>query len=383
MLTAYTEEVDEIDIAVGEIMEQLNIEKNLSANSLGIINCDLDFITSGFVKALSEKLPFDTVGVTTRAIATRGVVSTTMLSISVLTSDDVTFSVVRSDKITSENAGDVISAAYSSALGKLSEKPAVVLAYPPMITSVGSHPIVSAIFKAAGNTPVFGTIPCSPFDDHRDSFTIMNGEADSFSAILVLLAGNIHPDFLMVSIPKQSIQKPYGIITKSEGCRVYKINDMSFFDYLERHGFPAVSIKADSLYLIPFMVNFDDGTPPTARGLYSINDEGVAIFGNEMPVGKAISPGNLDYNGILETTEELMRQITLKKDINGILIYSCIARHILLGVKTEDELEKIIDKIGGAASYQACYSGGEICPVNENGEFINRMHNYTLIACVF
>ena len=75
MLTACTEELDEVGEAVSEILEQLDLENNLLNNSVGLIFCDPEFIASGVVAAVSQKLPFDTVGVTTRAGATRGVVS--------------------------------------------------------------------------------------------------------------------------------------------------------------------------------------------------------------------------------------------------------------------------------------------------------------------
>jgi hypothetical protein len=384
MLTACTEEVDEVGDAVNEILGKLDLENNLLTNSVGLIFCDPEFIDSGVLAAVSKKLPFDTVGITTRAGATKDVLSAILFSVSVLTADDVTFSVAHSMEITSENVDDVISSAYREAESRLPEKPALVLAYPPIILSIGGYPIAKAIFNAAGNTPVFGTLPCSPFNDHSNSFTIVNGAASAVSAALVLLSGNIHPDFLMVSTLEQNLQKQYGIITKSDGCVIHAVNEMNFAAYLERHGFSKSNPIYDSLYMIPFIVNFNDGSPPVARGLYSINNDGSAIFGSEMPEGNTISPGSLNYDGIMETTEELLRQISLKKGINGILMYSCVARYVLLGIKTDDELKKIMGKFDGTVPYQVCYSGGEICPVKNNtGEFINRTHNYTLVTCVF
>jgi hypothetical protein len=384
MLTACTEEVDEVGEAVNEILGKLDLKNNLLTNSLGLIFCDPEFIDSGVVRAVSKSLPFDTVGISTRAGATKGETSPVLFSVSVLTADDVTFSVAHSREVTSENVNDVISSAYREAESRLPEKPALVLAYPPIILSIGAYPIAKAIFSAAGNTPVFGTLPCSPFNDHSNSFTIVNGAASTMSAALVLLSGNIHPDFYMVSTLEQNIQKQYGIITKSDGCIIHEANEMSFAAYLERQGFSKSNPIYDSLYMIPFIVNFNDGSRSVARGLYSINSEGSAIFGGEMPEGNTISLGSLNYDGIMETTEELLRQISLKKNINGILMYSCVARYILLGIKTDDELKKIIENLDNLAPYQACYSGGELCPVKNNaGEFINRTHNYTLITCVF
>jgi hypothetical protein len=384
MLTACTEEIDEIDDAVNEILTQLDLKNNMAENSVGIISCDPEFVQSGAAAAISKKLPFDTVGVTTRAGATHGVFSSIMFGISVITSDEVKFSVVRSKEINSENVDDVISSAYKEGCGRLPGKAELVLAYPPIIPSIGIYPMVNAIFKVAGNTPVFGTLACSHFSDHRNSFTLVNGVAESSSAAMVLMSGGIHPDFFMVSIPAQNLQQQYGIITKSEGCNVYTVNDMSFKTYLEKLGFPETNINVDSLYMIPFMINFGDGNPPIARALYSINSKGIAVFGDGMPEGKTISLGSLNYGGILQTTGELLSQISAKKNINGILFYSCIVRQILLGVKNDDELKEIIQAAEKIAPYHICYSGGEICPVkNKDGEFVNHAHNYTLIACVF
>ena len=384
MLTACTEELDETGEAVSEILAQLDLENNLLSNSVGLIFCDPEFITSGVVEAVSKKLPFDTVGVTTRAGTTKGMISSVLFSISVLTADDVTFSAVRSSEITSENVDDVISSAYKGAANRLPEPPRLVLAYPPMILSMGSYPVANAIFNAAGHTPVFGTLPCSPFHDHRNSFTIFNGASYARSAVLVLLSGNIHPDFLMVSTPEQNLQKQYGIITKSDGCMIYEVNGISFTDYLANSGVAKSSAVYDLLYMIPFIVNFNDGSPPVARGLYSIQNDGSAVFGSEMPEGNTISPGSLNYDGIMKTAENLMREISLKKNVNGIIMYSCLARYLLLGLENDKELKKIIEWVDGITPYQVCYSGGEICPVKNNtGEFINRTHNYTFIACVF
>ncbi|MDR2802716.1 MAG: FIST C-terminal domain-containing protein [Treponema sp.] len=383
VLTAVTEEIDDADEAVNEILNQLDLNNNLAANSVGLITCALEFIHSGVLEALSRKLPFCTVGITTQVSAENGIFSPMLLAISVLTADDVVFSVEHSGTITSENVNETISSAFKKARSKLTGDPCLVLAYPPIIMSIGSYPIVNAIFKEAGDTPVFGTLACSANPDNSNSFTIVNGKAESMSAAFVLMSGNVHPNFFMVSIPEQNLQRQYGVITESDGCRVCKVNGMSFVDFLKKRGFSDADINANTLYLIPFVLNFGDGSRPIVRALYSIDDDGAAIFGDEMPKGKAISTGSLNYNGIIETTEELMRQIPSQKDINGILIYSCLVRHILLGIKDDDELKKIIEMLGETAPYQVCYSGGEICPVKDSdGKFINRMHNYTLVACV-
>ncbi|MDR1319781.1 MAG: hypothetical protein LBJ90_09155, partial [Treponema sp.] len=65
MLTAFTEEIDDVEGSVSDLLGQLDLDRKRLANSLGIIHCFSDFVDSGVVKALSAKIPFDTVGCTT------------------------------------------------------------------------------------------------------------------------------------------------------------------------------------------------------------------------------------------------------------------------------------------------------------------------------
>jgi hypothetical protein len=88
---AFTEEIDDAKAAVTELLKQLDPEHNLLANSLGIIHCFSDFADDGIVKAVCEKLPFDVVGSATLSLAAPGGVSQMGLTLTVLTSDTVSF----------------------------------------------------------------------------------------------------------------------------------------------------------------------------------------------------------------------------------------------------------------------------------------------------
>ena len=61
-LTAYTSEVDDVEAAVSEILEQLKPGFGLLKNSIGILACYADFVSSGAVRKICAALPFDVVG---------------------------------------------------------------------------------------------------------------------------------------------------------------------------------------------------------------------------------------------------------------------------------------------------------------------------------
>jgi hypothetical protein len=57
MLTAFTREADEAEVAVSEILAQLDLEHKLLAHSVGIMNYYFDFFETGVAGAISDALP--------------------------------------------------------------------------------------------------------------------------------------------------------------------------------------------------------------------------------------------------------------------------------------------------------------------------------------
>lgn len=382
MITAVTRELDDIDAALEALFSQLDLPHTLKKNAVGLITCDSEFVNTGVVAALGKKLPFDTVGITTRLGASKGLVGPELLSVAVLTSDDVEFSAVLSQPLSVGNVEGPVCNAYNEALATLSGSPALVLAYPPLMPEIGSGPIVESLRKVSGKTPVFGTLSCDETIDFSTCKTIYNGTALPDAMALVLLRGAVHPRFFVTAIPEKNLQKQYAIITEADAFTVKKVNDMPFVEYLATIGILLEHLQGT--YTIPFIVDFADGSKPVARGLYSITEDGDAIFGGEMPEGATISIGSLDYEGIIETAKTTAYAVRGAENAGGVLMYSCLSRNIILGTKSNDELKEVIDILGDGLAYQVCYSGGEICPVETTtGALVNRMHNYTFIACVF
>jgi hypothetical protein len=383
MLNAYTAEIDDAEAAVEAIQGQLDPSHELLSNSVGIIACHYEFIDTGVVGEICRALPFPVVGCTTLGNATRDDCGEELLSISVLTSDDVVFSTAVSAELDAADVLPAISGAYQQALDGLGGEPALILAYAPLMVSVGSTPIMNAINRLGGGIPVFGTISCDSTSDFRESRVIHNGEAAANILALVLLKGNIQPQFYVNAIPEASVRKLTSVVTDSEECLLKKVNDMPFLDYLESVGISKAGVVA-SVGAFPIMVDYNDGSKPVGRGIYSTTPEGYALLGGEVPVGSTIAIANMNYQGVLETAEEAVKKAIAPGNVSGLLMYPCLTRSLALGANSEDEMKKIMETLGGKYPYQICYSGGEICPVLiGDGKLMNRVHNFTYIICVF
>jgi hypothetical protein len=201
MLTACTAEIDDVDAAVEAIEEQLAISHTLLSNSVGIIACHYEFINTGMVEELCKRLPFPVVGCTTLGNAARDERGLELLSISVLTSDDVVFATAMSGELDAAHIFPSISAVYDQALEDLGGEPAMILAYAPLMLSLGAVPIMNAINRRSGGIPVFGTISCDSTPEFRESRVIHNGKAAADTLALVLMKGNVQPRFYVNTIP--------------------------------------------------------------------------------------------------------------------------------------------------------------------------------------
>ncbi|MDR2782662.1 MAG: FIST C-terminal domain-containing protein [Treponema sp.] len=389
MLTAYTKELDDIEVACNEILDQLNAPHAIRKNSVGLITCDSEFVDAGVIEALCKRLDFDTIGITTRGTAVNGQSGFDLLSVALLTSDDVRFSTVMSDTITPDSIDAPIEAAYRKGVSKYeNEKPALILAYPPMmLMKVGVGQLVAPLKRLSGDDiPVFGTLSNDQTPHFSTCKTICNGAAlpDAFG--MVFFFGEVHLQFFTQSISLQNIQKQHAVVTDAEGFVVKTLNDMPFSRYLQRLGF--VSRNFETLYMLPFIINLknSNASPTLSCGVYSITEEGYAVFGVEIPIGATIALGKLDANDVLKTTQDAVTRIAdlrAQGKASCALMYSCITRGIIVGVNYLAELDIVSNTLNGVIPFQCCYSGSEICPVpNASGKLANHVHTFTFITCV-
>jgi hypothetical protein len=387
MQNVCTSEIDDVDDAVAEILEQLDLGKGLLKNSVGILGCSSEYVDLGTVEALCKRLPFEVIGSTTLASSARGQYGSELLSLSVLTSDDVTFATACTEPLTSKDITEVrklAENAYSRARGKLSGDPALLVSFFPVITEVGGAALLKEFDTLSGGTPIFGMVTNDQLPQgFEQSFAIWNGESHRYSTTMLLMQGNVNPKFHLTAFPEKNVQKRKSIITESDGCLLKKVSDMTFVEYLATMGLTKEGAFV-TMGALPLLVDYGAGTKPVAIGIYKVTPEGYAVCGGEMPVGATFSIGLIDYEGIMETAESSVKSAINQEEINGILMFPCMSRSQMITPNSMDEVKKVIEVLGPDTPYMFCYAGGEICPIyGEDGKTYNHFHNYTFTACVF
>lgn len=383
VMTAYTLEIDERELAVEEILGQLDLEKKLLKNAVGIINCHQEFVHSKVVKALCDALPFDTVGVTTTGQAVNGKMGILTLTLMVLTSDQIEFLTTCSQPLSEELDGP-LRAACLEGCSRVGERPDLILAFAPLLLQYSGDQYVELLDEASGGAPLFGTMSVEDDGSYQNCFTIYNGECQRDTFALVFLSGGIRPDFFIATLSDQNILSAPALITASDRNVIKEINGFPFLNFLEGLGVAENGKMISGHQLLLFMIDNQDGTPPVGKLLIKVDENGYGVCGGDMPKGKRLSLAVLTKKDVLKTTWETVGEARGLKDKSVFMTFSCNTRNIALGSDIYAEFETVDQIIGSGEPYLAALSGGEICPyVDENGRIYNRFHNNSFIICNF
>jgi hypothetical protein len=333
------------------------------------------------VKAICDALPFEVVGCTTLTNAVNQEAGTLLLCLSVLTADDCRFATALTPDL-GDKASAVIGETFQRTAAQLDTQPGLIIAFLPMLGAVSGELMLHAINDAASGAPVFGTIACDSDTAHySNTFTLHNGTCSRGGASILLVSGNVNPHFVVTSTSEQNLQKQQAIITSSEGSMLKEVNGMKTKEYFASIGM-SQGEGVEGMSSVPFVVDYNDGSQPVARAIYSLNDDGSASCGGLMPEGGTLSIGRMDVDDILLTAEQSLEKLTKNMGLNGIIMFPCLGRNMVLGATPLSEVEKVQAVLGDSLPWHLAYSGGEVCPVyGSGGGTVNRFHNFTFIAC--
>jgi hypothetical protein len=381
-VTAFTENIDDPAAAAVEIKTQLEKGQGFLKNSVGIIACHYEFVLSGTVKAISESLPFAIAGTISSVQATNEAKGTLLLTLLVLTGDDVDFKTGITPSLKDE-PGKKIEETYAAISG--GEKPALIFAFASFMVENSGDEYVKAISRASGGAPCFGTLSVDDTSDFRECYMVYRGGHYRDKLSFILVYGNISPKFYLAAISDHKLLKRTALITASEGHILKEVNGKPVAEYFEDLGLAKASETSYAMTSLPFMLDYGDGTPMVSKVFIGLNEQKHAICAGAMPEGSTLYMGVFDKDDVLLTTGKVIRRALEETPESPVMIgYSCISRSMTLGSGLFEEVDLIRKEVAGKAPILLAYSGGEICPTQINDAVaINRFHNNTFILCVF
>ena len=383
--------IDDMNLAVNDLESQLKEKLPLLRNSVGIVQCDPEFIEAGIMPPLYDALGIPLVGGTTVSIATNNEIGNHMFSLMVLTSNDIEFCAGHTTGLVEDYESAIVKS-MQPVLDASGKPPRLALLF-PTVTDNESLPgdcYVEAVEKVCGNVPVFGTMSVDDaLREFNRSMSVYNGEVFRREATYVLMFGeNLSPRFFVATVPKQAdLGESGAVVTKSDGHIVQEINNMLAVKYYESVGLAENGSLKPGVYFVPFLVTKEDeeGVSRTfVRALLDFDENGYASFRGKIPEGATLSVASLNSEDILDATAGVVRQIADTDDTQAVLVFSCIIRQLSIGSDPLKELAQIKDTLRRDVAFIASYSGGEIAPIgcDVRGKSINAFHNYSLIACL-
>ncbi|MCL2500559.1 MAG: FIST C-terminal domain-containing protein [Defluviitaleaceae bacterium] len=381
----YTCEVDDAEAALSEINTRLNDAIVLMENTVGVIMCHPEFVQSGVLRYICDRLPFDIAGATTSSQAVNGIAEDMVLTVFVMTADDVTFRTGITETLT-EDIFEPTRKAYE-AVEIPSSTPRLALIFAPLLSHHAGDDYVDAWERVIPGVPVFGMMCTDDTVDFSESAVIYNGQTKKDAMPYILCYGNIRPRF-SIGIFSDKNAMPYeGTFTKTDGINVYKINHTNAYEYFEELGLAKDGLPNNIFYFVPFMVNQIDRKDydgiPVLRELGLFAPDGTAIFRGNIDEGSTFKLLQGTYDDVMEIAERKFGEAAIQPDINGILIFSCVVRRMLVIQNDSlNELSMAREKMGDIP-FMMGYAGGEICPTSVyNDAATNRFHAYSLITLI-
>jgi hypothetical protein len=383
VLLSHTLEVDEIELALRDVLTQLNLGKRLRKHSMGIIHCTQEFVSSGVVKALCERLPFPVVGINSLLNSSSlGLMDNMLLTLAVLTSDNVKFATGLSGPLEPFFRASLMDM-YVDTENLLSSRPSFMLIFGPSLLSCAiGEKIVETLDEASDNVPMFGSLAADYSTQISNPRVIYNGESYSTRAAVVLVEGNLNPRFFSFPVPTTKAIQQKAIITASENNLVKEVNGVPVLEFMESLGL-CWDGQISGTHSIPIFLDRNDGFPPTVRTIQCQTPEGYIILCGDAPVDTTLGIGAMDQKEVLDSIIKASNRVRLLAP-DVFLLYSCLSRNIILGLDYLAEIEALHNNLRDQINYIFAYSSGEICPVLfKDGKLHNQFHNMTLISLAF
>jgi hypothetical protein len=381
MYTAFTNQIDNPEAAVREILEQLKLEENKLKNTIGIVHFYYEFVETEGCKAIVEALPFELVGCVSSYVGINKQYGDIALTVTMLTSDDVNFSIRTIEGINGksiEQVGDEVVQMCKELC--IEEKPKLIMPFLSMATSFTADNLIDIVNTLPDQPPFFGTIG---FDmsivvasNTSTHCTLVNGKISPDTHVYVAFYGNFEPKFHVTSAFFE-FQSGSVDVTDVSGNILKTLGGMPALEYLTKQGI----MMDKSIRLLPAILTYPNGTKVVRAFLGVVEGTQFIRASSFIKPGAKITFAHLDSDKTVASAAHLVKEIT-KTKANNAIMHSCAARAMALGTKYFAEAEKIDEN--ATFNYSLAYSGGEICPIWDNeGEMINTLHGYTIVACTF
>jgi len=200
----------------------------------------------------------------------------------------------------------------------------------------------------------------------------------------VIVAIGFYGDHIQMSHGSQGGWSEFGpirTVTSSEKNVLYTLDNGSALELYKRYLGDRASELPGAALLFPLCIINDDGSQ-LVRTILSIDEEkGSMTFAGNIPTGSRVQFMMANFEHLIEGAEGAAAQNSEIKNPTLAILISCVGRRIVLGQRTEEELDAVIERIGDQTTYCGFYSNGEISPLMDS--VTCALHNQTMTITTF
>jgi hypothetical protein len=174
---------------------------------------------------------------------------------------------------------------------------------------------------------------------------------------------------------------PERVVTKSDGNCLHELDGKPALQLYKTYlGDQAAGLPASALRF-PLSVTQHDGSAPVVRTILSIDEAANTMtFAGDIPEGAKAQLMRASYEDLIEGAQDAAGQAR-QADAELVLCVSCVGRRIVLGQRTEEELECVRSVFGEGPVVSGFYSYGELAPSGLQKDC--QLHNQTMTITSF
>lgn len=393
-ITTSSRNFDDTDAIVSDLLTGVTISD--TQHTLALLMCDSRVSCKPLVKALSLQLGVSVLGGTTLTLPLSESPDETSATLTVFSKPGLEYSVAVSPPLEEESFEAQMNELHRQCLATLKGEPKLLMPFIPLVPGLGTDKFVSRLFQLAGNTPVFGGTTTNDLASTQ-ALVFAAGTVWEQNMVLVAISGDIQPAFAMAS--QLTVMAEYGpAVTHNEGNVVYKVDDMTFCEYLQSMGISPEQRQngVDALVQygpLPARLRGkgeDDGVPEIRCISYTNPQEGSAAFSSELPEGTRVNIGLIHKDDVAQSARHCVNTLLdamKSQEKTGyryemLFCLPCLARYYAMLGGENIESKLLNEMLPGTLAPTGYYGFLEIAPTyGADGKIHNRSNNASLVIC--
>lgn len=157
-------------------------------------------------------------------------------------------------------------------------------------------------------------------------------------------------------------------VTRADANVLYELDGQPALQLYKKYlGDRAEGLPATGLLFPLAIINEQAADGDTVRTILAVNEEDQSItFAGDIPTGGFVRLMRANFDRVIEGASDAATDVNMHDYTSGPLLnvaISCVGRRLVLGPRTEEEIEATLEGLPGGASQIGYYSYGEISPL--------------------